>query len=300
MKKTSKRLARTAKKCAMVVGGNLLLAFLVAAFIQPYGFAASGSTGIGLVVSRLFGVDMALVVLALNVGLLLFGLLALGKAFFLSTAASSLLYPAFLALMQRVPGIGSLTSNPLLASIYAGTLLGAALGMVMRVGSSTGGTDVVNLVMHKWLHWPVSVCVWTTDILIIAAQAVFCTAEQVLYGVVLLVLESLVLNQVMLLGQSQVQLMVFTSRHEEVREALLHELSAGVTLFAVETGYKREDQKSVLCVIPPRKLYDARELIHTVDPEAFLTITQIREVRGQGFTVERWDSTDPKKPSKKR
>ena len=226
-------------------------------------------------------------VLILNLMALVLGYVVLGKKFVLTTVGSSLLYPVLLGLIQQIPGIDAVTENTLLAALFSGGLVGIALGLVLRVGASTGGVDVVNLVLHKWLHVPVSVFVYLTDFLILGGQALFSNPEQILYGIVLLVLETLVLNRVMLLGQSQIQILAISSRYEEIRRRLLTELSAGVTMLLIETGYTGERQEGVLCVIPPRKLYDAKELIHSIDPEAFLTITQIKEVRGQGFTLDR-------------
>ncbi len=112
------------------------------------------------------------------------------------------------------------------------------------------------------------------------------------HGIVTLVIESLVLNQVMLLGQSQIQLLIISQRFEELRAKLLTELQAGVTLLLIETGCACWEGKGVLCVIPPRKLFAAKELIYSVDPEAFLTITQVREMQGQGFSYERYTDVE--------
>lgn len=273
--------------CAAIVLGNLLLAFTVAAFILPQDIIMGGATGIGVVFSRVLPLDTATVVLILNLMALALGLVVLGKKFFLATVASSLLYPIFLGLVQRIPGIGSFTDNTLLASLFGGGLVGIALGMVMRVGSSTGGTDVINLVLHKWLHLPVSMMVYVTDIVILGGQALMARPEQLLYGIVLLVVETIALDRVMLLGQSQIQLFIISARYEDIRRRILEELQAGATMVCIETGMTNKEQRGVLCVIPPRKLFAAKELIQSIDPSAFLTITQIKEVNGQGFSMER-------------
>ena len=271
----------------MFLAGSTLLAFLVAAFVSQHGIIIAGPTEIGLALCKFLPVDTAIVVLALNILMLLLGLFALGKKFFLATIASSLLYPVLLAVMQRIPGIESLTEDPLLAAILGGGLLGLALGMVMRVGASTGGTDVLNLVMNKYFHWPVSVCVWITDIIIIIVQALFSNTEQILYGIIMLVIESIVLDRVMVMGQSQIQVLVMSSKYDEIRRRLLDELEAGVTMLHIESGYTNREGKGILCVIPPRKQFAAKEIIYAVDPEAFLTITQVWEVQGRGFSFER-------------
>jgi len=273
--------------CASVLLGNALLAFLVAAFVLPHDIIMGGTTGIGIVLSKVTGQDTALFVLLLNVGLLLFGLFVLGKTFFVSTAASSVLYPAFLALFQRIPGIDTMTDNHLLAAIFTGGLMGIALGLVMRVGSSTGGMDVINLAFHKWFHFPVAVLVWVSDLVVIGGQAIFAKPESTLLGILVLMLEAIVLDQVMLLGRSQLQIFVVSDQYETIRERLLHELGLGVTMSVIETGLLEKPQKGVLCVVHPRQLYAVTSCIQAQDPQAFITITKIKEVHGKGFTLAR-------------
>lgn len=293
-----KRLKKASEVGFAIIAGNMLLGFAVAAFILPSGVIMGGATGVGVVLARFIPLDTALIVLCVNLLALALGWAVLGWRFVLATVASSLLYPIFLGAAQRVPGIEELTADPLLSALLGGGLVGIAVGLVMRVGSSTGGTDVVNLVLHKWTHIPVSVAVYLTDIVIMGAQAVFSDPEQILYGVVLLVVETIVLDKVMLLGQSQIQLFVISSRYEEIRQKCLTKLQAGITMVQIETGRTRSPQRGVLCVIPPRKLYAAQSLIQSVDPNAFLTITQIKEVRGQGFSSERVYVEPPEIPAR--
>lgn len=271
-----------------IVGGNAVLAFCVAAFIIPHNILIGGTTGIGIVLSHVFpGIDVSLLILILNLFLLLLGLLILGKAFAAKTVVSSILYPLLLGVIERIPGIASLTDNSVLAAVFAGILLGVALGLVMRVGSSTGGMDVVVLILHKWTHLSVAMFVWLSDIVVIGGQALFVPTESTLLGIFVLIFESIVLDQVMVLGKAQIQLLIITKKYEELRETLLDQLEAGVTMFMVETGRLKESQKSIMCVIPQRKLYNATELIHSIDPLAFITVSQVKEVRGRGFTLAR-------------
>ena len=294
MKHLSGSLGSTLWTCASILLGNAVLAFAIAAFTVPHGLIMGGVTGISLFLGRFLDLDVAAIVLILNLLALVLGLVVLGRTLLRATVGSSLLYPLLLDLTQKIPGIGALTDDPLLASLLAGGLIGIAVGLVMRVGASTGGTDVLNLVLHKWFHLPVSVFVYLTDFTILGGQALFSQPEQILYGVVLLVVETFTLNRVMLLGQPQVQVFAISERYEELRKKLLVELQAGVTMVMIETGCAGQRQEGVLCVIPPRKLFAAKELIHAVDPDAFITVTRIQEVRGQGFSMARRDA--PLKP----
>ena len=275
------------RTCLAVVGGNIFLAFGIAAFVIPQGIIMGGATGIGIVLSRHIPLETATIVLILNLLALVLGGVVLGKQFLLTTVASSMLYPLFLGIVQRIPGIDALPDSMMLSALFGGGIVGISLGLVMRVGASTGGMDVVNLVLHKCLHLPVSVLVYITDIFILGAQALTADPEQILYGIVMLVVETIVLDKVMLLGQSQIQIFAISTEYDAIRKGILKELQAGATMVCIETGLTNRQQRGVLCIIPPRKLYAAQELIHSIDPNAFLTVTQIKEVRGQGFTTER-------------
>lgn len=270
-----------------VLVGNAILAFTVVAFIVPHGVIMGGATGIGLTIAHYVPVDLSIIIFIVNSILFVLGATVLGKKFAVATIASTFIYPTFLSIVQKIPGIDGLTDNLMLATLYAGALLGVGIGLIVRVGSSTGGTDIVALVLNKWFHIPVAGLLYVIDFLVLGGQVFFSDTEQIMYGVLLLVLETAILNKVMLLGQSQIQLFIISEEYEHIREKMLKELDAGVTMVHVETGYGQENQKGVLCIIPNRKLYSVKELVQSIDPKAFITITQINEVRGRGFSMER-------------
>lgn len=270
-----------------VLIGNAILAFTVAAFIVPHGVIMGGATGIGLTIAHYVPIDLSVIIFIVNSILFVLGAAVLGKKFAIATIASTFIYPTFLSIMQKIPGIDGLTDNLMLATLYAGALLGVGIGLIVRVGSSTGGTDILALVFNKWFHIPMAGLLYVIDFLVLGGQVLFSDTEQIMYGILMLVLETTILNKVMLLGQSQIQLFIISEEYEHIREKMLKELDAGVTMVHIETGYGQENRKGVLCVIPNRKLYSVKELVQSVDPKAFITITQINEVRGRGFTMER-------------
>lgn len=275
------------KTALFVVIGNGLLAFVVSAFIIPHDIIMGGTTGIAIVVGKYSNIDTALLILILNIILLLLGLIIIGKKLFITSVASTFLYPAMLSVIQRIPGIDSLTDNTLLASLYAGVLLGLALGLVMRVGSSTGGMDIMNLILAKLTHRPVAIFVYITDIIVVGAQALVSSSESIMMGIVVLILEAFVLDRVMIFGKAQIQLHIISKEYEQIRLKLLKELNAGLTLTYIQSGFLGKDGKGIICVIPSRKLYAATEIVKAIDPEAFMTVTKIKEVSGRGFTEER-------------
>lgn len=269
------------------LAGNLILAFTVSAFMVPHGIIMGGATGMGLTISHYFPIDLSLIIFIVNAILFVLGAVVLGKKFALTTIISTFVYPTFLSVVRQIPGVADMTDNIMLATIYGGALLGLGIGLIVRVGASTGGTDILALVFNKWFHIPVAALLYVVDFTVLGMQVFFSNSEQILYGILALILTTIVLNRVMLMGQSQIQLFIITELYEEVKEKMLKEIDAGATMVHIETGYGKKQQQGVLCVIPKRKLYSVKELVQMVDPKAFITITQINEVRGRGFTLER-------------
>jgi uncharacterized membrane-anchored protein YitT (DUF2179 family) len=301
LKQTKRSIWELWRISLIILAGNALLAFAIAAFIIPHDIATGGATGIGIALGRVLPLPNSVIVLILYIAFLVFGGIVLGKKFFLTTVASSILYPVFLGIFEEIPALATLTDNALLAALFAGCLMGISLGMLMRVGSSTGGTDALNLALHKWFpHISVSVFVYLTDTVIIFVQALFCRPELTMLGILTLLIESLVLEQVMVLGKSQIQIFAVSEKYDEIRQEILNTNQAGVTMTQIETGYFLQPQKGVMCVVPPRKVYDVTETIHRIDPLAFVTITKIKEVRGRGFTLDRVYPTEEKPTAKHR
>ena len=128
---------------------------------------------------------------------------------------------------------------------------------------------------------------YVVDFIILGMQTFFSTPEQILYGILSLLITTMVMDQVVLMGQAQLQLLIISKNYEALREKLLRDLDVGVSMLYIETGFEKEKRMAVLCVIPQRKLYAANELIRQIDATAFTMITRVKEVRGRGFSMER-------------
>ena len=270
-----------------VIIGNLIVAIGVVGFIVPHGCVSGGSTGFSLALNHFTGMELSLAVLICNVVLFLLGTWQLGKKFAVSTILSTIVYPSWIKICEGIPALQGLTENPIIAMIYGGLCIGIGVGIVIRVGASPGGTDVLALVLNKYTHAPVSVTLYVVDFLVILTQMLFSNSEQMLLGVLMLVVTSVVIGKVTVLGQSQKQLFVISTEYEKIKNAFLTELEAGATLVKIRTGKNDIEQEGVLCVIPSRKLYDANQIVQAIDDKAFITISDIHEVRGRGFSLDR-------------
>ena len=127
----------------------------------------------------------------------------------------------------------------------------------------------------------------STGVGVILLTFLVVSADSLIYSLLALAVEMLVMDRIMVLGTSQLQLLVMSGRHERVREELMTRLEAGVTLLHSETGWQRRDSKAILCVIPKKRLYAVKEIVHDIDPAAFITVAEVKEVQGRGFSIER-------------
>ena len=278
-------LKRGAWKLLLVLAGNTLYALGVALFLLPAGLITGGTTGMGLVAEHFFHVPLTAFVAVFNLAMFLVGLLVLGKVFALTTIISSFYYPFILEVIQRTIGEVRLTDDPLLATVLAGLMIGAGIGMVIRAGASTGGMDIPPLVLQKKLNIPVSLSLYVFDCGILLLQALFSNVEQVLYGLVLVLLYTLTLNKALMLGTGQMQLKVISSHYEEISREIQQKMDRGVTLFTSAGGYAGQEGSTVLTVVDRRELPKVTELVSQVDPDAFMVVSQVNEVRGRGFTL---------------
>ena len=267
-----------------VILGNILYTFTIKLFLLPANLISCGTTGLALVVNHFTHIPMTGFILVFNMLMLAVGWIILGRKFAMTTVLSSVLYPVFLEILNRVLGDVSITENMMLNVLFAGIGLGASLGIVIRAGASTGGMDIPPLVLKKFFHIPVSASLWVFDFCIMLSQAAFHPLEDLLYGVLLLIVISIALNKVMLLGTSRTEVKIVSTRSDEIRQAILSRVDRGVTILHGQGGFGRQDTEVILSVISNYELPRVQQLARTIDPDCFMIISQVTEVWGRGFS----------------
>ena len=270
-----------------VIFGNAIHALSVTLFLLPADLISCGTTGIGLVVEHLFHIPLAVFIFVFNIVMLVVGWLILGKTFAMTTALSSILYPFILEGMQLAFGHVYITDNILLNTIFAGMGLATGLGIVIRAGASTGGMDIPPLVIKKLFGIPVTVTLWLFDFCIMSAQMFFHQAEDLLYGVILLIVISFTLNKVLLFGTAKTQVKIISAQHQAIREAILSKGDRGVTMLHGEGGYLHNDTEVILTIISNNELPKIQRLAREIDPSCFMIVNQVSEVWGRGFSLSR-------------
>ena len=271
----------------MVLVGNVLYALSIKLFVLPANLMSCGTTGIALVVNHLTGIPLSGFIFVFNVAMLILGWWILGRQFAMTTIFSSLFYPVALEALNRSLGAVRLTDNILLNVIFAGIGLGISLGIVLRAGASTGGMDIPPLILKKFFHIPVSFSLWAFDFCILLSQMFFHSAEDLLHGILLIIVISIALNKIMLLGTSRTEVKIISRKAPQIRQAILSQVDRGLTILHGEGGYLRQSTEVILSIVSNHELPRIETLAREIDPECFMIISRVSEVWGRGFSYSK-------------
>ena len=275
------------KKAAMITLGNLMYALAVNMFIVPNDLITGGTTGLALFFNRTAGIPVSAFVWCFNITMFLWGARVLGKEFAVSTAASTVIYPLMLSILEWTGAAGFVMEEKLVAVVYAGLLIGAGIGVVMRAGASTGGMDIPALIGKKKWNFNVSFVIYLFDCIILALQVAAADIYSILYGILLIMVYTLVLDKALVMGTAKIQVKIVSREYRKINTLLGERVDCGTTLLHMESGYLHKEQEMILAVISSRDLPKVNQLVLAADPEAFIVVSQINEVRGRGFTLSK-------------
>ena len=275
------------KTLSQVLLGNTIYCIGVVGFILPLELITGGTTGLGLIVNHFTKLPIEYFTAVFNITMFVLAWFVLGAAFALTTMISTFYYPVILGVFQKIEVLKGLTDDPLLGTICAGLLIGAGLGIVIRAGASTGGMDIPPLILNKKMGFSVSVALYAFDFAVLLGQMMFRDSEKSLYGILLVVIYTVVMDKVLVSGKSRMQVKIVSDHYEEINQMIHEKLDRGSTFFLSETGYLRNETKTVLTVVSKRQLVMLEEEIVKIDPEAFVVVSEVKEVVGYGFTKKK-------------
>lgn len=275
------------KNVFLVLLGNTIYALGIAMFILPNKMITGGTTGLALTFSHYFQIPISLFVFGFNFIMFILGAIVLGKRFALTTLISTFYYPIILGVFQKVPALASVTTDKMLATVCGGIMIGASIGLVIRAGASTGGMDIPPLVLNKKMGLPISVMLYVFDCTILLLQITFSNAEQTIYGIVLVLIYSVILDKFLMMGVSQTQVKIISEKYDLINLEIQQQLDRGTTFLQAETGYLNIERPIILTVISNRELVKLNKLVMDIDPKSFIIISHVNEVKGRGFTVQK-------------
>lgn len=284
------------KYFGLILLGNILYAFGIMVFIEPHNLITGGITGVSLFLHYQLGWNLSIVLGLFNIVFFFIGLIFIGKKFALNTLASSLLYPVCVAVFELFNFEFFYLNDIWLNVICGGLIIGTGLGIIMKSGASTGGIDVLAiLVVRKIKSLSVGTALLILDVVVMLVQLPSAGLEKFIFGAILAIAYSFAIDKVMMSGKNRVQILINSVKREEIQNLIIQKLDRGVTLLHGQTGYLKHDVDLILTVVDFRELALAKSYIYSVDPHAFIIVSKVSEVSGKGFSidkVQRKDFTD--------
>ena len=268
--------------------GNTMLAFAVCAFIVPQDFMLGGSSGIALSVQCFAPIRLSVISAVTNVILFSLGWGFLGWKFAANSLLSTIVYPIIMGIMEISP-VGKLFvgEDKLICALYCSLLIGMGVGLVVRVGGSTGGMDIPPCILQKYKGIPVGKSLMFFDGVIILTQVLLKGTDGILYSLLILVLTSIVVDHTIVSGEATVQIIIISPEFERIRHEILDNINCGVSMIDMETGLTGEKRQAILSVVYAKKYPEIRDAALKIDKTAFIIASDVKNVNGQGYTLER-------------
>ena len=261
--------------------GAFIFSIAINTFSIPNNLGEGGVTGIGLMIFYLTDLPVAISTFALNTVILAIGYRFLNKSTMRYTIFSMFMTSLFL---QITSGWAYQMDAVILAPLCSGALVGAAVGIIMQAGGSTAGTDNIALIMNKYLGWSTGIALVVLDILIVTPSVFIIGLENVLFTIVHLYVQTKVLNFILEGFNPKKSVFVVSDKYEEIAREIEQVIGRSMTLFDARGYYRQDEKKVIMVVINRQQLMPLTKVITRIDDKAFVVISEVQNVVGEGFS----------------
>lgn len=260
--------------------GALLMAIGLEMFLVPNRVIDGGITGVSIMISYKTGISLGVFIFALNLPFFLVGYRHMGKTFSISTLYGISVLSIFIFLLHDAPNV---TDDVLLASIFGGIVLGIGVGLVIRFGGSLDGTEILAIFFNKRLPFSVGEIIMFMNIFILGTAGFVFSWDRAMYSLLAYFVAFKTIDVVILGLDESKSAWIISENYKEIGEAILARLGRGVTYLSGEGAYTGDNKKVIFCVITRLEEAKLKAIIEEIDPEAFLAVGAIAEVRGGRF-----------------
>ena len=251
-------------------------------FLTPNQIAPGGITGAAMILNHLFRWPVGTVSLVLNIPLFLISYKAMGKIFAFRSLAATILFSLFIDILPLRP----LTTDPLLGTLYGGVMLGAGLGLIMRGGATTGGSDMIARMVHKRFQFiSTGSFLFAIDCAVVLAAGFLIGTTEALYALINIFLSARVMDAVIVGFSSNKACFVISPRWQEISERIMRDMDRGVTQLTARGAYTGTERPTLLCVIGRSEIMAFKRILREEDENAFVIIIEAHEAIGDGFTL---------------
>ncbi len=250
-------------------------------FMTPNRIAPGGMTGIATILNHLFHWPVGTVSLVLNLPLFMISYRAMGRIFAFRSLVATVLFSLFIDILPLQP----MTSDPLLGALYGGVMLGAGLGLIMRGGATTGGSDMIARMVHKRFQFiSVGSFLFAIDCAVVLSAGFLIGTNEALYALINIFLSAKVMDVVIIGFSSNKACFVMSSRWKEISDRILQDMNRGVTLLTARGAYTGTERPTLLCVISRSEIMAFKRILREEDENAFVIIVEAHEAIGDGFS----------------
>lgn len=271
----------------MITIGTCILAFGIACFYDPIGLVTGGFSGLAIVIKHITeglvpgGIPLWLTNIALNVPVFILSYFLKGSKFIGKTLFGTLMLSAWLAVL---PVVDLAENDLMIAALFGGVCAGAGIGFVIRVGATTGGTDMVAaLVQLKLRHFSIVQILMVIDAAVVILGLLAFGMRPTLYAIIGIVVQTKVSDLVVEGFNYSKAAYIITNEHEEVAKRIMTELERGVTGLQAKGMYTQQDKCVLYCIVTQKEIIGLKDIVNEVDPSAFVIVSDVKEVLGEGF-----------------
>jgi uncharacterized membrane-anchored protein YitT (DUF2179 family) len=278
----------TIKEYVLITFGSALTGLGLILFLTPAKIAAGGVSGLAVILFHLFRWDPGIMIFILSIPIFVLGIYVFGSRFGLKSLYGTIILSASVTLFGRLIGFeGILTEGDrldiLLAALFGGILTGFGIGIVMKGGANTGGTDIIAQVIHHYTRIPLGTALNIVDGIIIVLSGMAFTLEIAMFAFITLFATGQVINIITSGANYAKMAFIISDEYETIKPLLLHQMGLGATTIDSKGMYTDSSKKMIMMVVRNRKIAEVVNLVRSYDPDAFMIITSAQEVLGEGF-----------------
>lgn len=272
------------KEIFFMILGCFLMAISLNAFFEPHYIAPGGLTGFAIVVNYLFSIPLWIVNLVCNIPLFIWAYKILSKKDCLKTIIGIIFLTLFLKTTATLASL-NITSDPLLATIAGSILMGISLGLIFRVNGSTGGTDLIGLLTNKYIpRLSIPVLMGIADFIVVCLSGIVSKEIEIgLYSALALYIAVKVSDIIIEGFNCSKSFMIISDKSSDIIDSIINDLDRGATLLSGRGAYLQEDKNIILVVVSKKEVVNLKHLVRSIDPRAFIIITDVHEALGKGF-----------------
>ena len=275
------------KNIFFILIGSGIFGFGLVHFNMQNNLAEGGFTGITLMLYFLFHFDPSISNLLLNIPLFIIGWRILGRTSFLYTLIGTISLSLFLWIFQRYQINMPLNDDLTLAALFAGVSLGIGLGMIFRYGGTTGGVDIIARLANKYFGWSMGKTMFIFDLCVITLSLItYLSYKEAMYTLVAVFVGARVIDFMQEGAYAAKGAIIISNRPEAISERIMKEMDRGVTILKGQGSFTKEDRNVLYCVVGKNEIVRLKNVITSVDPYAFVSVSDVHDVLGEGFTLD--------------